>query len=114
MNKQMKTKLEKLREDAEIASVVHKTNRKFADASQKFLDAVYLYGVAANYFRNSSDVDRYQYGSLRWVASDAADVQRAAVACCDKAHSLAWDSFAKETLAWDAYDDALSKESNDD
>ena len=117
MNKQMKTKLEKLREDAEIASVVHKTTRKFADASQKFLDAVYLYGVAAHDFRNSSDVDpsgRYQSESLRWVASDAADVQRAAVACCDKAYSLAWDSFAKETLAWDTYEDALSKKSNDD
>ena len=117
MNKQMKTKLEKLREDAEIASVVHKTTRKFADASQKFLDAVYLYGVAAHDARNSSDVDpsgRYRYGSLRWLASDIADVQRAAIACCDKAHSLAWDSFAKENLAWDAYDDALLKENNDD
>ena len=114
MNKQMKTELYKLREDAEIASVVHKTTRKFADASQKFLDAVYLYGVAAHAASNSSDVDRYQYGSLRWVASDVADVQRAAVACCDKAYSLAWDSFAKETLAWDTYEDALSKENNDD
>ena len=117
MNNQMKTKLEKLREDAEIASVVHKTTRKFADASQKFLDAVYLYGVAAHDARNSSDFDpsgRYRYGSLRWLASDIADVQRAAIVCCDKAHSLAWDSFAKETLACDTYEDELSKKSNDD
>ena len=117
MNKKIKTELYKLREDAESASVVHKTTRKFADASQKFLDAVYLYGVAAHDARNSSDVDpsgRYQYGSLRWLASDVADVQRAAIVCCDKAYSLAWDSFAKETLAWDTYEDALSKENNDD
>ena len=96
MNKQMKTKLEKLREDAEIASVVHKTTRKFADASQKFLDDV-------NLLADKTDLQGHR-----------AAVQKAAIACCDKAYDIAWASYAIEALAWDAYDDALLKENNDD
>ena len=96
MNKQMNTKLEKLREDAECASELHKTTRKFADASQKFLDAVNLLADKTG------------------PAWQAAAVQKAAIACCDKAYDIAWASYAIEALAWDVYDDALSKENNDD